>query len=95
MRKHLSAIPALAAMLLSCRFEPEEQRPDVLKIAEDHARVHYPDVQIPKTLGRQWVVEDHGDIWIVEIGEQNMLGGGVKMAIRKEDNSVLGAELTQ
>ena len=41
------------------------------------------------------MVEDHGDIWTVEMFQQGTMGGGIKMVIRKRDGQVLGSELMQ
>lgn len=65
-----------------------------LSVSEDYARKHYPDL-VPKGLERAWHVEDHGDIWTVEMFKQGVMGGGLKMAIRKRDGKVTGSELTQ
>ncbi len=66
-----------------------------LEIAEAYARTHGPEGSTPVGLERQWWVEDHGDIWIVELGKQGHAGGGIRMAIRKRGGKVLGHDLTQ
>jgi hypothetical protein len=68
--------------------------PNPLTIAESYARAHYSRL-VPKGISRAWHVEDHGDIWMVEIFEQNAAGGGVRMIIAKRDGRVLGSSLTQ
>lgn len=65
-----------------------------LIVSEAYARKHHPAL-VPKGVGRAWLVEDHGDIWTVEMFTQGMTGGGVKMIISKSDGKVLGSELTQ
>lgn len=65
-----------------------------LVVSEAYVQHHHPDA-LPKGLQRAWLVEDHGDVWTVEMFAQGMLGGGVKMGIRKSDGKVIGSELTQ
>ncbi len=85
----------LAATLVACGSPGAKEREvNPLAVAEDYARKHYPN-RFPEGLGRQWHVQDHGDIWTVELSHQGMVGGGIKMGIRKQDGTVVGAELTQ
>ena len=86
-----------ASALASCGspsspVQPKDVNP--LIVSEAYAQKHHPAL-VPKGLERAWFVEDHGDIWTVEMFQQGTMGGGIKMAIRKRDGRVLGAELTQ
>ena len=65
-----------------------------LIVSEAYAQNHHPSL-VPKGLERAWLVEDHGDIWTVEMFQQGTMGGGIKMVIRKRDGQVLGSELMQ
>ena len=76
----------------SGRRDPSSINP--LIVSENYVRQHHPDA-LPDELERAWHVEDHGDIWTVEMFVQGSVGGGVKMAILKSDGRVLGSELTQ
>jgi hypothetical protein len=63
--------------------------------AEEYARTHYPEVQVPKGKDRAWLVEDHGDTWTVELFKQGQIGGGIKMVVLKRDGTVIEARLTE
>jgi hypothetical protein len=65
-----------------------------LTVAEDYAGKHYPQV-VPRGSARAWLVEDHGDIWTVEMFSQGRIGGGIKVAINKRSGKVIGSERTQ
>ena len=73
-------------------MQPQEVNP--LTVSEAYVQKHYPSLA-SKGLQRAWFVEDHGDIWTVEMFHQGTVGGGVQMAIRKRDGKVLGSQLTQ
>jgi len=86
----------LALMVASCGPAANRAESDnPVRIAEDYAREHYLPNHVPQGMSRAWHIEDHGDIWTVELGEQGGVGGGIKVAIRKSDGKVLGSELTQ
>ena len=68
---------------------------DPLAIAEEHVRANLQKGSSISPLEREWFVQDHGDIWIVEMSAQGSVGGGTKMAIGKKDGRVLGSERTQ
>jgi len=73
----------------------KDANPNPLIVADEYVRTHYPKNALPQGLGRAWHVEDHGQIWTVEVFAQGAVGGGVKMAINKRDGRVLGSEPTQ
>ena len=84
--------------LASCdRTAADDARNDAnpLVVAETYARAHFPANEVPNGLARRWIVEDNGDVWTVEFGTQNTLGGGISMTIRKRDMTVVHAERTQ
>ena len=41
-------------------------------------------------LERQWSVGDRGEIWIVELGAQGKISGGIRVAILERHGRVLG-----
>jgi len=86
----------IGTALVSCGASAPSKQESInpLTAAEAYARKHYPD-QVPEGLERAWLVEDHGDIWTVEMFQQGAMGGGIKMAVSKRDGRVLGAELGQ
>lgn len=86
----------IGAAFVSCdaSVPPEHEAINPLTVAETYAREHYPQ-RTPAGLERAWLVEDHGDVWTVEMFKQGVMGGGIKMVITKRDGRVLGAELTQ
>lgn len=63
-------------------------------VAEAYANKHYPR-DVPHGSARAWLVEDHGEIWTVEMFAQGRMGGGIKVAINKADGKVIGSERTQ
>ena len=83
---------AVASCGSPASVQPKDVNP--LIVSEAYAQKHHPSL-VPKGLERAWLVEDHGDIWTVEMFQQGATGGGIKMAIRKRDGQVLGSELTQ
>ena len=86
----------VALLMTSCgtRSPSGQQAVNPLVVSENYVRKHHPNA-LPRELERAWHIEDHGEIWTVELFEQQAVGGGVKMAIRKRDGAVLGSELTQ
>ena len=89
---HFSGLAVASCGSPSTPAQPKDVNP--LVVSEAYAQKHHPAL-VPKGLGRAWFVEDHGDIWTVEMFRQGTMGGGIKMAIRKRDGQVLGSELTQ
>ena len=73
---------------------PRQRTVDPLVVSEAYALKHHPTIA-PRGLERAWHVEDHGDIWTVEMFKQGTVGGGIRMMVRKTDGQVIGAELTQ
>ena len=90
------AILMAASAVVSCGPSPAPAQRSInpLIVSEEYAQKHHPTL-VPKGVERAWHVEDHGDIWTVEMFKQGMMGGGIKMAIRKDDGQVIGSELTQ
>ena len=85
----------LALAIASCGpSRPAPQQINPLAVAEEYAAKHYPQA-VPRGLERAWHVEDHGEIWTVEMFAQGHVGGGIRMAINKQTGKVLGAEQTQ
>ena len=94
MLKIASAILICSALAGCHASSPPRQEINPLTAAETYAREHYPD-QVPKGLGRAWLVEDHGEIWTVEMFEQGKFGGGIRMVVSKRDGHVEMTGLAQ
>ena len=98
MLKALNAAALSPGLLIaSCGSLPAtDPRSDIelLAVSEAYAQKHHP-TYAPKGIERAWYVEDHGEIWTVEMLKQGTVGGGVKMGIRKADGRVLSSELTE
>jgi hypothetical protein len=92
-----SALVTLACVVAaSCgpRAQVPTTHVNPIEVAEAYASKHYPR-EVPRGSERAWLVEDHGDIWTVEMFAQGAVGGGIKMAIHKSDGKVMGSERTQ
>ena len=92
-----TALGIAGLVTASCGVQTADSREraiNPLNVAEAYVRDHHPE-RLPKGLERAWYVEDHGDIWTVELFTQGMNGGGTRMAISKADGKVLGSEPTQ
>lgn len=87
---------SLSAALAGCHAptSPKQEKINPLTAAESYMAEHFPD-RVPKGLERAWYVEDHGDVWTVEMFEQGMFGGGTKMVVNKRDGHVELAGFTQ
>lgn len=90
-------VAAFAMLAGSCGKRPVSDTADVnpIAISEEYVRKHHPEA-LPRPEHRRWHIQDHGDIWTVELASQeSATGGGVSMGIRKKDGAVIGSELTQ
>lgn len=98
MLKALSVAILFPGFLIASCGSPSATGPhsdiNPLLVSEAYAKKHYP-FKVPKGIERSWHVEDHGDIWIVELSTQGGPGGGIEMGIRKTDGRVLGARITE
>ena len=85
-----------SVMLASCGRSAQTPSTQVnpIEVSEAYATKHFPR-EVPHGSERAWLVEDHGDIWTVELFAQGAAGGGIKMGIRKSDGKVMGSERTQ
>lgn len=92
-----AAVLCPAFLIISCSSPcATNSHPDInpLVVSEAYAKQHHPSL-VPKGIERAWNIEDHGDIWTVELSRQGHVGGGIKMGVRKADGRVLGSELTE
>lgn len=96
MRQATSVVALLGAVLASCGSSSPTAAPQInpIEVAESYVINHYPR-EVPRGSARAWLVEDHGEIWTVEMFSQGAAGGGIKMAINKRDGKVMGSERTQ
>jgi len=81
--------------LTACGSQSNKHSLDPLVVSEEYALKHYRKGDVPQGLQRQWHVQDHGEIWTVELSTQGAVGGGIRMAIDKRDGRVIGSERTQ
>ena len=93
-RTTLVAVPAFFLASCGSPSPSPARQTNPIEVAETYATKHYPR-EVPRGSGRAWLVEDHGEIWTVEMFAQGAAGGGIKMAINKQDGQVKGSERTQ
>lgn len=96
MRRATPLAASIAIALASCGSPsaPTASQINPIEVADSYAIKHYPS-EVPRGSARAWLVEDHGEIWTVEMFAQGAAGGGIKMAIKKRDGKVVGSERTQ
>lgn len=87
-------------VLVSCGAEKRtlarKSAPAALAVSIAYADAHFPKGTFqPGGADLRYDVEDHGDIWITEIGPQGYMGGGLRLIVRKSDMAVVDAQQTQ
>jgi hypothetical protein len=95
-RQATALAASLGLTLASCGLPsaPPAAQINPIEVADGYAIKHYPR-EVPRGSARAWLVEDHGEIWTVDMFSQGTAGGGIKMAINKRDGKVMGSERTQ
>lgn len=68
---------------------------DPIVKARDYAIAHYPKDFSGSADALSYIVEEHGDVWTVEVAPQAQMGGGLRLMIRRGDGHVELVGLTQ
>ena len=69
---------------------------EALTLSIQYADTHYPPGTFqPGNARLQYIVEDQGDAWKVDLAPIGYIGGGLSVAVRKSDMKVISALRTQ
>lgn len=95
--RHIAGIILMSVVsLFTPTAIPIEGPENALAIAKQYADSHYPKGSFPPDRARiQYIVEDAGEVWKIEIGPVGYLGGGLQVLVRKRDMEVVSALRTQ
>jgi hypothetical protein len=96
----LAATAALIAGMLIGWFIANEgyvsTRPiDPVVSARKFATEHYPRLFSKDGTALSYSVEDHGDVWSVEVTPQGQMGGGLRLIVGRESGVIEPVGLTQ
>jgi hypothetical protein len=92
----LASFAVFAACSVKQKHSMASGPADAFTVSVHYADAHYPPGTFqPNNARLQYIVEDQGDTWKVELAPIGYSGGGLSVAVRKSDMKITGAWRTQ